>query len=104
MQTLCGYKRDRGKKLKNDLLTKLDALDEKVSAVEARSPEVVQAYREKLEAKVHELLEDSQIDDNRIAAEVVIYSDKICNDEETVRLHSHIRGMKKFLQKRRNWP
>ena len=73
-----------GRNLKNDLLTKLDALDEKVSAVEARSPEVVQAYREKLEAKVHELLEDSQIDDNRIAAEVVIYSDKICNDEETV--------------------
>lgn len=86
-----------GRNLKNDLLTKLDALDEKVSAVEARSPEVVQAYREKLEAKVHELLEDSQIDDNRIAAEVVIYSDKICNDEETVRLHSHIRGMKKIL-------
>ena len=60
-------------------------------------PWSVQAYREKLEAKVHELLEDSQIDDNRIAAEVVIYSDKICNDEETVRLHSHIRGMKKIL-------
>ena len=66
-----------GRNLKNDLLTKLDALDEKVSAVEARSPEVVQAYREKLEAKVHELLEDSQIDDNRIAAEVVIYSDTV---------------------------
>ena len=65
-----------GRNLKNDLLTKLDALDEKVSAVEARSPEVVQAYREKLEAKVHELLEDSQIDDNRIAAEVVIYSER----------------------------
>ena len=90
-----------GRNLKNDLLTKLDALDEKVSAVEARSPEVVQAYREKLEAKVHELLEDSQIDDNRIAAEVVIYSDKICNDEETVRLHSHIRGMKKILTEKR---
>lgn len=86
-----------GEHLKNDLLMKLDGLDEKVCAVEKRSPEVVQAYREKLEAKVHELLEDTQIDDNRVAAEVVLFSDKICNDEETVRLHSHIRGMRKIL-------
>lgn len=86
-----------GEHLKKDLLMKLDGLDEKVCAVEKRSPEVVQAYREKLETKVHELLEDSQIDDNRIAAEVVLFSDKICNDEETVRLHSHIRGMRKIL-------
>ena len=67
--------------MKNQLLAKLEELDEKVSLVEKRSPEVVQAYREKLETKVHELLEDSQIDDNRIAAEVVLFSDKICNDE-----------------------
>lgn len=86
-----------GQNLKEDLLAKLDGLDEKVRQVEKRSPEVVQAYREKLENKVHELLEDSQIDDNRIAAEVVLFSDKICNDEETVRLHSHICGMKKIL-------
>ena len=86
-----------GEHLKKDLLMKLDGLDEKVCAVEKRSPEVVQAYREKLETKVNELLEDSQIDDNRIAAEVVLFSDKICNDEETVRLHSHIRGMRKIL-------
>ena len=65
--------------------------------VQKRSPEVVDAYREKLEAKVHELLEDTQIDDTRIAAEVVLFSDKICNDEETVRLHSHIKAMKKIL-------
>ena len=64
---------------------------------------VVQAYREKLEAKVHgKLSEDSQIDDSRIAAEVVLFSDKICNDEETVRLHSHIRGMKDPYRKRRD--
>ena len=45
-------------------------------------------------------LEDAQIDDNRIAAEVVLFSDKICNDEETVRLHSHIQGMKDILQEK----
>ena len=86
-----------GAHLKEDLLAKLDGLDEMVCKVETRSPEVVRAYREKLEQKVHDLLEDSQIDDNRIAAEVVLFSDKICNDEETVRLHSHILGMKKIL-------
>lgn len=86
-----------GENLKKDLIEKLHGLDEKVQLVEERSPEVVQAYREKLEAKVHELLEDSQIDENRIAAEVVLFSDKICNDEETVRLRSHIKGMEKIL-------
>ena len=89
-----------GENLKNDLITKLDALDEKVNQVEARSPEVVDSYREKLEAKVHELLEDSQIEESRIAAEVILFSDKICNDEETVRLHSHIQGMKKMLEEK----
>lgn len=86
-----------GENLKNDLLEKLDGIEKMVERVQERSPEVVAAYREKLESKVHELLEDSQIDDSRIAAEVIIFSDKICNDEETVRLLSHIRGMKKIL-------
>ena len=89
-----------GENLKNDLITKLDALDEKVYQVEERSPQVVDSYREKLEAKVHELLEDSKIEDSRIAAEVILFSDKICNDEETVRLHSHIQGMKKMLEEK----
>ena len=89
-----------GQHLKEDLLDKLAGLDEKVARVEERSPKVVQEYREKLEQKVHELLEDSQIDDSRIAAEVVLFSDKICNDEETVRLHSHIHGMQKILEEK----
>ena len=86
-----------GANLKQDLLEKLNGLEEKVDIVEKRSPEVVKAYREKLEAKMHELLEDNQIDDSRIAAEVILFSDKICNDEETVRLRSHIHGMRKIL-------
>jgi uncharacterized protein (TIGR00255 family) len=87
-----------GEHLKQDLLEKLDGLETKVSMVEKRSPEVVRAYREKLEAKMHELLENTQIDENRIAAEVVLFSDKICNDEETVRLRSHIHGMQSILK------
>ena len=86
-----------GHNLEKDLLEKLDGLGKKVTRIEERSPEVVNAYRTKLEAKVSELLEDTQIDDNRIAAEVILFSDKICNDEETVRLHSHVKNMKKML-------
>lgn len=62
-----------GANLKQDLLEKLNGLEEKVDIVEKRSPEVVKAYREKLEAKMHELLEDNQIDDSRIAAEVILF-------------------------------
>ena len=86
-----------GANLKRDLLEKLALLDEKVTLVQERFPEVVSAYREKLETKVKELLADTQLDDSRIAAEVILFSDKMCNDEETVRLHSHIRNMQQIL-------
>ena len=90
-------RRVEGENLKKDLLQKLAGLDEKVCLVEERSPEVIAAYREKLTAKMRELLEDTQIEENRIAAEVVLFADKICNDEETVRLHSHIKNMRDIL-------
>ncbi|MBR2528998.1 MAG: YicC family protein [Blautia sp.] len=86
-----------GEQLKMDLQEKLSYLQKKVIQVQERSPMVVDAYREKLTAKVKELMADSSIEESRIAAEVVIYSDKICNDEETVRLLSHIQGMEKML-------
>ena len=63
---------------------------EKITLIEERSPQIVSEYREKLEEKVKELLEDTQMDEGRIAAEVVIFADKICTDEEVVRLKSHI--------------
>lgn len=86
-----------GEHLKNDLIAKLDDMDEKVSLVEQRGPEIMAAYRERLEQKMKELLEDTQIEESRIAAEVVLFADKICTDEETVRLKSHIKNMKKGL-------
>lgn len=86
-----------GADLKNDLLDKLDSMLEKVAAIEVRSPEIIREYREKLEKKLRELLEDSQVEESRIAAEVVLFADKICTDEETVRLKSHIENMKRVL-------
>lgn len=86
-----------GENLKKDLLEKLDNMEELVTYIEARGPEMMQEYRTKLEAKVAELLGDTQIDENRIATELIIYADKICVDEETVRLRSHIAHARQCL-------
>ena len=89
-----------GENLKNDIIAKLDGMSEKVACIEVRSPEIVAEYRAKLEEKVKELLADTQMDEGRIAAEVVIFADKICTDEEVVRLKSHIEG---DICNRRKW-
>ena len=86
-----------GENLKKDLLGKLDHMEELVALVEKRSPEIMKEYRSKLESKVKELLGDTTIDESRIATEVIIYADKICVDEETVRLRSHIEHARKCL-------
>ena len=86
-----------GEHLKNDLLGKLDYMLEQVAFIEERSPKIVAEYRTKLEEKVHELLESASIDEGRIATEVTIFADKICVDEETVRLRSHIEHTRKEL-------
>ena len=86
-----------GENLRRDIIEKLDGMMELVEFIEVRSPKIIAEYREKLEEKVRELLADTQIDDSRIAAEVVIFADKICTDEEVVRLKSHISHMKDVL-------
>lgn len=86
-----------GRKLQEDLIGKLDGMRQVVSKVEERSPQILAEYREKLEEKVKELLGDAQMDEGRIAAEVVLFADKICTDEEVVRLKSHIDHMKATL-------
>lgn len=86
-----------GENLKQDLLDKLDGMLSMVDYIEQEAPQLIQDYRNKLEAKVKELLEGTNIDESRIATEVVIYADKICVDEETVRLRSHINSTKDIL-------
>ncbi len=86
-----------GNKLKEDLLSKLENMSQWVCQIEKRSPSIVTEYREKLVDKVKELLSDNTIDESRILTEVTIFSDKICVDEETVRLATHIESMKNSL-------
>lgn len=86
-----------GGKLDSDLRAKLDAIEEMVSRVEARSPETVKEYREKLTARMTEVLSEAGVDEARILQEAAIYADKVAVDEETVRLRSHISQFRLML-------
>ena len=86
-----------GEALKTDLLQKAEGILTLVSKVEERSPITVKAYRERLTAKMQEVLEDRQIDEARIIQEAAIYADKVAVDEETVRLRSHVDQLQNML-------
>ncbi|MBQ9607962.1 MAG: YicC family protein [Lachnospiraceae bacterium] len=86
-----------GENLKTDLLSKLDNMLDIVSFIEEKSPEIIDDYKKRIIEKINELNDNTQIDDTRIAMEVTLYADKICVDEELVRLRSHIESTKKIL-------
>lgn len=86
-----------GENLKNDLLAKLDSMSKIVAYIEEQSPQIIEDYKARLIEKVNELAINTQIDEQRIAAEVTMFADKVCVDEEVVRLRSHIDSTKKIL-------
>ena len=88
-----------GEALKNNILEKLEDMDKIVDYIEGFVPQIISEYKEKLELKVKEFLENSQIDEGRIAAEVTIFADKIAIDEELVRLKTHINNMADILKR-----
>lgn len=87
-----------GGHLQKDIFSKLDYISRLVSFVEERSPKIMEEYREKIKNKVAELLGGEKVDENVLAAELVVYADKVCVDEETVRLRSHIQNMEETLR------
>lgn len=87
-----------GERMKQDILSKLETIGEKVSFVEQRSPQTVEEYRNRLYTKMQEVLQDTKVDEQRILTEAAIYSEKIAVDEETVRLRSHIKQFESILQ------
>ena len=91
-------RRNEGENLRQDLLEKLDGMLEHVHYIEERSPQVINSYKTRLEDKVRELLADQDVDENRILTEVTIFADKICVDEEMVRLRSHVESTKGILK------
>ena len=87
-----------GAHLRDDLIEKLDGMLKLVDFIAERSPEILVRYRQKLEEKVKELLGDTAVDESRLLTEVTIFADKICVDEEIVRLRSHIETTRNTLQ------
>ena len=93
-------RKTEGENLKKDIISKLDLLSEQIGFIEERSTQIVAEYRAKLEDKMKELLADTQIEESRIASEVILFADKICTDEEVVRLKSHISHMRNTLEEK----
>ena len=89
-----------GENLKRDLTAKLDEMLEHVAFIEERAPQIVAEYRGRLKEKVEELLQDAQIEESRLATEVTIFADKICVDEELVRLRSHMEHTRAVLNEK----
>ena len=86
-----------GEKLAADVAGRVTTIEMVVSKVEERSPQTVAAYRQRLEAKMQEVLQSTTIDESRILTEAAIFADKIAVDEETVRLRSHIAQLRAML-------
>ncbi len=86
-----------GENLVKDLIPKLDNLLSVVDFIQERSPRIVDEYREKIYTRVKEILGDNTPDEGRLLTEVTVFADKVCVDEEIVRLRSHIETMKKEL-------
>jgi len=87
-----------GLRLKSDLEYRLDEIAGLLARIEEQAPKTLTAYRERLTAKMREVLENTAIDESRILTEAAIYADRIAIDEETVRLHSHLKEFRKLLE------
>lgn len=88
-----------GSRLRDDILSRAAAIEDMVTFVEERSPQTVSEYRAKLEARMQEVLQNTQIDESRLLTEAAIFADKVAVAEETVRLRSHIAQLREMLSK-----
>ena len=99
-QALAGYtamRETEGEKLREDIDSRLNTIEELTNKIEQRSPKTVAEYRERLTAKMKEVLQSTTIDESRILMEAAVYADKVAVDEETVRLHSHVAQLRSML-------
>jgi uncharacterized protein (TIGR00255 family) len=86
-----------GEKLEADIRTNLRYIDESLKDIEKRAPLVVTEYKEKLECRIKEILQQQVIDEYRLATEVAYFADRCCINEEIVRLKSHLKQMEEIL-------
>ena len=88
-----------GQKLAEDMQKRMEFVKEKIAEIEQYAGTLVQEYMEKLKIRVRELMDAKIVDENRLAQEIVIFSDKSSIEEELTRMHSHIQQFQDFLQK-----
>ncbi len=98
LEKFAAMRETEGEKMKADILDKLSNIERMTGEVEKLSPETTTAYRERLYAKLKEVLETVQIDEQRILTEAAIFADKTAVDEETVRLHSHFKQFREMAE------
>lgn len=97
LEAFVEMRRVEGLRLKDDILGRADSILKQVDFIEARSPETVREYNEKLLSRLQDLLRDTSIDEQRLLTEAAIFADKIAVAEEVTRLHSHIDQLRQFL-------
>lgn len=98
VSNLCKMREEEGKKLLVDITKRCECISRNIDIISNRVPEISEEYRMRLLKKVEEIISDRNIDENRIAMEVVLQSDKTCIDEEIVRLKSHVNQVLKTLE------
>ena len=97
VETFLAMRSVEGERLLKDVTSRTENILSKVEFVEARSPETVTAYKEKITQKIKEMLSDNTVDEQRVLTEVAIFADKVAVAEETVRLRSHIKQFNSLL-------
>ena len=99
LDSFLSMRRAEGERLKADVLMRAENIIGYVEQVEARSPQTVAEYQQRLQNKIEEFLKSKDYDQQRVITEVAIYADKVAVDEETVRLRSHFEQLKTYLEK-----
>lgn len=97
LERFIAMRETEGVKMRDDILSRLDYITELVEKIEKKSPETTEKYRKKLFDKISEILNDTNVDEQRILTEAAIFSEKTAVDEETVRLRSHINQCREML-------
>ncbi len=98
VSNLCSMREEEGKKLLADITSRCECISKNVEIINNRVPEISEEYRKRLLKKVEEILTERNIDESRIAMEVVLQADKTCIDEEIVRLKSHVNQVLETLK------
>ena len=98
LEQFCNMRKTEGQRLKEDVLSRLNGIEQIVEEIELKNEDRVKAYTEKLHQRLQELLHDSNIDESRLLTEAAIFADKTAIDEETVRLKSHIEQYREILE------